>query len=83
MLINSDDLLRWISDLNDTKIREMQRAARRGDANTSMLAVGGQDALDQISARVKSEVAKETYESIRQAEKSAKKLRQFTRQASA
>lgn len=81
MLISSDDLLVWISDLSETKVREMQRAARRGDVNTSTLAVGGQDALDLLVSRIKGEVAKHDYESMRHAEKQAKKLRMFKRES--
>lgn len=83
MLLKSDDVLAWIEDLREAKNREMERASRRGDPSTALLAVGGKDALGEIRNRVTSFVDRETYESIRAAAKAAKKIRPIDRSKSA
>lgn len=82
MLIPSDTIFKWLEDVRDDRQRLINRSALSGDGNKALLGSGGMAAIEDLRNRVQAYIDRETYASMKEAEREArkreKKLRSIT-----
>ncbi len=82
MLIPSDEILKWLADVTDEKNRLIIRSARSRRADEALMGCGGIDALSEFRNRVQAYIDRETYASMKQAEREARKTEKKLRSIS-
>jgi len=80
MLVPSDEVFRWIADLTDQETRRIVRCARNRRADDALMAAGGLDILENVRNRLQAHVDRETYASMKQAERRSRAMQKKVRQ---
>lgn len=73
MLVPSDQILKWITDISDEKNRLIIRSARGRRADEALMGCGGLDALSELNARLNCYMVRENAAQVREAELRAKR----------
>jgi len=73
MLIPSDVILKWVEDIRDEKNRLILRAARGRRGDDALMGCGGVDAIEEFKNRAQAYIDRETYASMKEAEREARK----------